>query len=298
VDTAKYVGSLTRINVYKDSRSKAFTSFLVALTSVQAVSSSGTDTLTSRQFPLPVVLDSGTTLSYVANDLATQIWTEAGALYSADLDLAVIPCKMANSQGHFKFGFAGPNGPQITVSMDELVLPLTSGSAPVFSNGPYRGLEACEFGIQNSSSEPYLLGDTFLRSAYVVYDLINNEVGLAQTDFNATGSNIVAFPSLSATIPSATVAPNQNQVTVTPTFTTPAFAASAGFSQLATAAAGSGSSSGGSGSSGSGSSPSSSASGKNAASSLKPLDFSGLAVFLTCIALILSGSGSFLLLWG
>jgi hypothetical protein len=36
-----------------------------------------------------------------------------------------------------------------------------------------------------------VLGDTFLRSAYVVYDLQNNQISLAQTDFNSTTTNVV-----------------------------------------------------------------------------------------------------------
>jgi hypothetical protein len=234
VDTDKYHGTLTRIEIYPTSGG-LFTSFVVALTSLQATSSSGSDTLTSTSFPIPVVLDSGTTLSYLPTDIAQQVWTEAGAIYSATDGIAVIPCSMKTSGGYFSFGFAGPNGPTINVTMDELVLDLTSGQAPTFGSGVYKGETACEFGIQNFSSSPYLLGDTFLRSAYVVYDLVNNEIGIAPTDFNATSSNIVAFASSSATIPSATVAPSQSAATVKPSFTTPAYAASAGFTDSAAA---------------------------------------------------------------
>ena len=231
IDTAKYVGDLTRINIYPTQ--KVYTSFLVALTSLQATSPSGTDKLSSAQFPVPVVLDSGTTLSYLPTDLAKQVWKEAGAVYSPDIQLALVPCGMAQSKGHFSFGFAGPSGPRINVSMDELVLDLTAGSPPLFSNGPYKGLEACEFGIQNFSQAPYLLGDTFLRSAYVVYDLINNQIGIAATDFNSTRTNIVPFPSEGAHIPSATVAPDQSRVTETAAVTSPGYAASPGFTDSA-----------------------------------------------------------------
>lgn len=230
IDTKKYKGDLTRINIYPGTNG-LFSSFLVALTSLDAVSSSGQDTLTSSKFPIPVVLDSGTTLSYLPTDIANQVWTEVGARYSAELGVAVIPCKMQNSNGYFSFGFAGPNGPRVNVSMDELVLDLTSGRPPVFSSGPWKGESVCQFGIQNFTSAPYLLGDTFLRSAYVVYDLVNNQVGIAETDFNSTDSNIVPFPSMSAQIPSATPAPDQTQVTNKPEVTEPAYAAGSGFQQ-------------------------------------------------------------------
>ena len=38
-----------------------------------------------------------------------------------------------------------------------------------------------------------VLGDTFLRSAYLVYDLDSNSIGIAQTVFNSTSSNVVEF---------------------------------------------------------------------------------------------------------
>ncbi|KAK0753807.1 mitochondrial elongation factor g 1-like protein [Schizothecium vesticola] len=233
IDTEKYKGTLTSIQVYPTQENDIFTAFLVALTSLSAHSPSGSDTLTSYQLPIPVVLDSGTTLSYLPNDVAAQVWQEVGALYSPDANLAVVPCQLASSKGTFSFGFAGPSGPTISVSMDELVLDLTSGLPPLFDSGPYNGMTMCEFGIQNLSAPPYLLGDTFLRSAYVVYDLVNNQVGIAETDFNATGSNVVAFASSGAPIPSATVAPNQGAVTDVPAATSPGYAARPGFTDSA-----------------------------------------------------------------
>ncbi|KAL2158006.1 hypothetical protein VTH06DRAFT_4816 [Thermothelomyces fergusii] len=233
IDTKKYKGELTRIDIYPTGQS-LFTSFRVALTSLEASSPSGKDTLTSQAFPIPVVLDSGTTLSYLPTDLATQAWREVGALYLPEVEAAVLPCDMQFSKGTFSFGFAGPNGPRITVGMDELVLDITDGPAPKFLSGPYKGRDVCQFGIQNFTSEPFLLGDTFLRSAYVVYDLVNNQIAIAPTNFNSTKSHIVPFPSMGAPIPSATVAANQQEVTRVPTVTEPAYSARQGFMESAT----------------------------------------------------------------
>lgn len=49
--------------------------------------------------------------------------------------------------------------------------------------GSLNGIEMCQFGIYSaapSDNLPTTLGDTFLRSAYVVYDLDTNHVGIAQ----------------------------------------------------------------------------------------------------------------------
>lgn len=99
--------------------------------------------------------------------------------------------------------------------MSELVLPLTAenGETPKYRNGD----DACQFGIQPANDLPILFGDTFLRSAYAVYDLINNKIALANTDFNATDSNIVPFASQGAAIPSAGTAANTGSVSATAT---------------------------------------------------------------------------------
>ncbi|RCI11937.1 putative aspartyl protease [Ophiocordyceps polyrhachis-furcata BCC 54312] len=209
IDTEEYVGELKRIPVLPDSATKKFTSFLVSMYSLEARSTSGSDFLTSNELPLPVVLDSGTTFTYLPQSLADQVWEEVGARWEPQVGLALLPCSYANHPGHFSFNFAGPDGPRVNVTMTELVVPFTSGDATKFESGPYQGQSACAVGILNQTGPPYLLGDTFLRSAYVVYDMSNNEIGIAPTNFNTSKSNIVPFPSNGATIPSATAVPNE-----------------------------------------------------------------------------------------
>ena len=202
IDTGKFVGSLTKIDVLVDENDK-YTHFRVPMTWLEATSPSGTDILTLPHGTVDVVLDSGTTLSYLPNEMAEKIWLEVGAAYQTVFEMAVLPCSHTSHPGYFSFGFAGPHGPRINITMDELVIDLTNGHQPTFTSGPYEGELVCEFGIQNHSTGPYVLGDTFLRSAYVVYDLENHEIGIAATDFNSTDTNIIAFPSKGAAIPSA-----------------------------------------------------------------------------------------------
>ena len=229
IDTEKYVGDLATLPVLLNKRADNYTEFAVSLYSVEASSSSGSDTLTSSQLPVRVVLDSGTSLTYLPQDMATQVWAEVGAVWDSTVNAAVLPCSFANHDGHFSFVFAGPKGPRVNVTMDELVLPVSTGQAPQFTSGPYRGQSVCEFGILNQTQAPYLLGDTFLRSAYVVYDLKNNQVGIAATDFNSTKTNVVAFASDGAPIPSATAASDQDSNTPPPQATQSGLAASKGF---------------------------------------------------------------------
>lgn len=214
IDTEKYQGDLTKINIVRAEGSSVFTEFAVEIYEVQATSPSGTDTLSTSESSLVAVLDSGTTLTYLPQDMAEQAWKEVGASFNEEFGLAVVPCSIRDVDGHFSFTFAGPDGPKINVTMAELALDLFSGGPqPKFSSGPNKGQSVCEFGIQNTTSSPFLLGDTFLRSAFVVYDLVNNEIGIAPTNFNSTKTNVVAFASSGAPIPSATSAPNQKSGT-------------------------------------------------------------------------------------
>lgn len=54
---------------------------------------------------------------------------------------------------------------------------------------------------------------------YIVYDLANARVAVAQTKFNATDSNVIAFESLSAEIPSASIVSDEVEVTGFPSTT-------------------------------------------------------------------------------
>jgi hypothetical protein len=275
IDTKKYVGDLTTIKVLEDPQIQNFTSFLVDVSVIEASSSSGTDVLFAGK-PITAVLDSGTTLSYLPQDVTEMIWSEVGAVYSSSLQMGIVPCSFAGNGGSFSFGFGGNNGPRINVTMDELVVDLSTGQGPKFTSGQYEGQSACEFGIQNTTGDTFLLGDTFLRSAYVVYDLVNNEIGIAPTDFNSTDSNIVAFASSGAPIPSATAAPSQDAtVSASVASSTSDLTASKGFQS---------SSGGGSGSSGS---SGSNGGDDSAASHMMAFSWAGVLVagFVTMLAL-------------
>lgn len=215
IDTDKYSGTLGSVMVYPDSRGGETTSFTVAFTSLSATSSSGTDQLTPSDYAEAAILDSGTTITLLPNNIAEAVYEELGAEVSRSLGAVVVPCALAENSGTLNFGFGGAGGPVIKVGMNELVLPLvlTNGKVPTYTNGQ----TACQLGLQAAGNLPVLFGDTFLRSAYVVYDLENNRVGLAQTDFNATSSNIVSFASKGAAIPSATTASGEAAVTQTAT---------------------------------------------------------------------------------
>ena len=203
VDTAKFTGSLIALPIQKGANG-TYTDITVALTSFSLTDATGKTAYTQNNLALPVILDSGTTDTYLPDNIANDLFAGVGVINDNRLG-PIVPCKIASSPAKFNFAFGGNGGPSISVSLSEFVTPvyLDDGSIPQFRDGSG---DICTFGILSSGTpdQPILLGDSFLRSAYVVYDLANNQVGLAQTVFNATDTKVVEIsdkniPGVSAT---------------------------------------------------------------------------------------------------
>jgi len=211
VDTAKYHGDLVALPVQLDSQTGTLTSFTVAWTGL-TFSSGGKTSELSPSGATAAILDSGTTELLLPDTIANEIFQGVGVITDENYG-NLVKCSIADDDAQFTFTFGGPNGAKVNVGLNEFAFPLTNqdGSPATFSDGS----AACQFGIQAAGEDPILFGDTFLRSAYVVYDLEDNTIGLAQTDFNATGSNVQAFPS-SGGIPGASS--TASGVSVTQTF--------------------------------------------------------------------------------
>ncbi|KAI1417640.1 acid protease [Hypoxylon sp. FL1857] len=196
VDTAQYTGSLQTLPI--QSNNNVFSEFMITLTSLSVG-----DTNIADNQALAVLLDSGSSLTYLPNDMVESIYEAVDAQYDSSESAAYVPCSLANQAETLDFVFSGP---KISIEMNELVLDLVmaNGQRPTFSNG----VTACLFGISPAGSGTNVLGDTFLRSAYVVYDIDNNEISIAQTNFNTTESNIQEIPSGTGGIPGATAVTN------------------------------------------------------------------------------------------
>jgi len=75
------------------------TEFKVALTSLSANSSSGTDNLTNSELPVAAVLDSGSTTTRLPLDLVQLVFEELGIGQDG-----VVPCSLAQHNGTLNFG--------------------------------------------------------------------------------------------------------------------------------------------------------------------------------------------------
>lgn len=185
VDTAKFHGNLTTLPIEKTHGQ--FEKFYVNLTDIHFTNATGSKKIMSGESTpsLPVLLDSGSTLMHLPKDLTSKIFSR----FRVHKDTAVLDCGLRREKSTLDFTFATA---KISVPMSELVLPI-----PPDQDGNERtaddGTRLCRLGITSSvkPTSSSSLGDTFLRSAYVVYDITNNEISIAPTNFNAVDSNIV-----------------------------------------------------------------------------------------------------------
>nr|POE53472.1 putative aspartic-type endopeptidase opsb [Quercus suber] len=186
VNTAKYTGSLQTVPVIKEYNE--YVELIIALT---AVGHNGNEGSIASNQAIPALLDSGSSLMYLPDDIAQGIFDAVGAQYDEREGAAFVNCNLGNSDDTIDFTFSSPT---IKVALNELVVVA----------GYENGQDICILGIGMAGDSTPVLGDTFIRSAYIVYDLHNNEISLAQTDFNDANDDIQEITSASG-VPDATL---------------------------------------------------------------------------------------------
>lgn len=190
-DTEKFRGNLTPIAIQPDEETGAITSMTIPWTSLSITDpTQGTISLTGDNFTEAAILDSGTTLSYIPVDLYNKLASIANVDSDGDGN-AYVDCEIVKEyKGTLNVGFGGSGGPVIPVPFSEFCPPMldTYGDSMTLNNGH----DACWFGFQpNPEFESTILGDTFLRSAYVVYNIDRKEIAIAPTVFESDKTNIV-----------------------------------------------------------------------------------------------------------
>ncbi|CAI4407057.1 BDN_1c_G0027790.mRNA.1.CDS.1 [Saccharomyces cerevisiae] len=150
---------------------------------------SGNKTVSEIQFP--VLFDSGTTFSYLPTEIAEAIGKSFDGKYSSDDQGYIFDCSKVNDT-LLSVDFGGFN---ISANISNFV---TSAK------------DRCVLNVKQSEST-YMLGDAFLVDAYVVYDLENYEISIAQASFNNQEEDIEV---ISDTVPGATPAPGYSSTWV------------------------------------------------------------------------------------
>ncbi|RFU75308.1 eukaryotic aspartyl protease [Trichoderma arundinaceum] len=163
VDTAKFTGNLANLPIVPAEDSPdGVARYWVAMNSI-AMSPPNGKTAAFPQTSMTVFLDSGSTLTLLPPSVVRQIANGLGTSGMDSSGFYIVDCDLAEEDGTIDFEF---DGVTIEVPYSELI-------RQVSSNPPQ-----CYLGMMGSTQFA-LLGDTFLRSAYAVFDLTGNMVHLA-----------------------------------------------------------------------------------------------------------------------
>ncbi|KAK5173312.1 uncharacterized protein LTR77_001993 [Saxophila tyrrhenica] len=195
IDVSKYTGPLQTLDVLPDARTRYIDQFITSVTALRttvagssatifANGATGVDAYASRSGSLPVLLDTG-----------SAAWSVPPSVYRALLsqfpyitNQGVCDCSHADSDDTLTLTFDGAI--EITVPAREFIVPLynrTTNAAYTFTDGD----QACVFMVVPSrgTGQGFLtLGDAVLRSMYVVFDLDQGQLSLAQANVNSTAS--------------------------------------------------------------------------------------------------------------
>ena len=211
VDTNKYSGELVGLPVQINPTSGGLTSLSVSFTGLTVTGKDDATLFTKDNLALPAHLDTGATLTHLPSDMFDSIFEGIGLVLDPTYGY-ITECSDARKEGSFIYELGGPDGAVIEVPMDELVIPLGPEGIP---NPRWEnGVEVCQFGIRPSSDNEVVLGDTFMRSAYVVYDLEDDMIALAQAKHGVSEANIEPFR-LSSPIPELDDVASDVQVSAT-----------------------------------------------------------------------------------
>ncbi|POS70765.1 hypothetical protein DHEL01_v210839 [Diaporthe helianthi] len=185
VDTGKFIGELQKCPILDplDTPSGA-DRYWIYLTGLGMTLPSGESGLIAEG-ELPVFLDSGGTMTRLPTEVFEAIGSVfAGAQYDSESGFFIIDCDVGDSSGSVDFVFGEK---VISVAFDDFIWRVPDVD------------DACVLGVLADDEEP-VLGDTFLRAAYVVYDQDNRNLHLAQAA--NCGTSLMAISSGSDAVPS------------------------------------------------------------------------------------------------
>ncbi|KYK57906.1 hypothetical protein DCS_04919 [Drechmeria coniospora] len=216
VDSKKYHGTLATIPLMPDPKSHLaggdVTSYAIHLRGLEV------DGLQLDPLDTHAIMDASDSRTVLPREHVTKIYKHFGVYMNDSYYMALIDCAYGREKGKaisFRFNFSGQS---IVVPMREMIFDAKDG--PIHRsfgdeelNKVADGWESiCYFGIvppsrnDDQSAQTVYLGDSFLRSSYVVFDQANLQIGLAQAIENATESNIIKMKKGEKKFPDAVAA--------------------------------------------------------------------------------------------
>lgn len=233
IDTGKFIGPLAILPILRPADGEGqHIAFAVSLTGVGARHTDGSkadfNPSLFQSAVVPAILDSGSTLSYLPANLTAPLYKHLGAVFERlYTNMTFVDCRLLTSDPDLEISFSFHGGATVRVPVTEVVLDVLAPLHQVLLASSFPGFErACLFGIQSTASIPdskalqettfSLLGDTFLRSAYVVYDLDHHQIGIAQANLNSSQSNVVELKAGTSGLPSLTGVKEQESKSAAP----------------------------------------------------------------------------------
>ncbi|KAJ4254320.1 hypothetical protein NW762_009912 [Fusarium torreyae] len=223
IDTKKFVGKLATLPLLPEATSLNITSFSVAFEGLKVNTSDDKEAVDLKDLKSDTVaiLDSGSTLCLLPDDQVEDIYDAFGILSIQGNNVPFIDCAYGKDKSKglsFDFQF---DGKTISVPMSEMVVDAFSDKQELFDHPLLKPYfkdwdDVCMFGMAPTSmygvktASFVLLGDTFLRSAYVVYDLANEQLGIAEANPRANESNIVELKKKDTKLPDVSGVESKN----------------------------------------------------------------------------------------
>ncbi|ORY96749.1 aspartic peptidase domain-containing protein [Syncephalastrum racemosum] len=155
-----------------------------------------------------VIIDTGTTLTYMESTLAEQILLSVAgpshALFDAVSGTFVVDCALAHKHpprpsSFLELSFARNTSNasvlQLRLPIRDLIIPLDTdnletASLCMFGIAPWKG----EGAMALSNAGMILIGDTILRSTYLVFDMAKNRIGFAPAiNSSASVTGIIGY---------------------------------------------------------------------------------------------------------
>lgn len=180
-DKSKYSGNLVPFPLIEPSPYGDY-ELDIAAPAIEVVLDGKTYTVPPSSVYHTVLLDTGTAISRIPADQFAVINNILGLSVSSEEPFYTIPCAAATLSGGFDFIFSGPNGQvSLQVPWAELVVPNGNGT--------------CILGLapQATNIPVAILGDTVLRSAYLLYNFDAGTISIAQVNYARSAGHIISL---------------------------------------------------------------------------------------------------------
>jgi hypothetical protein len=127
--------------------------------------------------------------------ITTAIWDAVGGEYDKSVApndaYAVVPCSFLSNSSTLDIVFNGAS--DLTLSVPMSAITYHNGSGPTFTDGQFA--QGCNLAIGASGPGlPSWISNNMMQRLYTVYDLRQNVISVALTDFGSTEDNVVPIP--------------------------------------------------------------------------------------------------------